>query len=63
MKAGKYIPLLLAAAIVFTACGNQRKENYKEAELNLEKGHYEEALEGFQQAVSDDMKVMESWRG
>ncbi|MDO5390362.1 MAG: tetratricopeptide repeat protein [Eubacteriales bacterium] len=63
MKAGKYIPLLLAAAVAFTACGSQQKENYKEAELNLEKGHYEEALEGFQQAVSDDIKIVESWRG
>lgn len=63
MKAGKYIPLLLAVAMVFTACGNQQRENYKEAELNLENGHYEEALEQFQQAVSDDIKVMESWRG
>ena len=63
MKARKYIPLLLAAAMALTACGNQQKENYKEAELNLEKGHYEDALEGFQQAVSDDIKLMESWRG
>lgn len=63
MKAGKYIPLLLAVSVAFTACGSQQKENYKGAELNLEKGHYEEALEGFQQAVSDDIKVMESWRG
>ena len=63
MKAGKYVPLLLAAALVLTAFGSQQKENYKEAELNLEKGHYEEALAGFQQAVSDDIKVVESGRG
>ena len=63
MKAGKYVPLLLAAVVIFTGCGSRQKENYKEAELNLEKGHYEEALEGFQQAVSDDVNIMESWRG
>ena len=63
MKAGKYVPLLLAAVVIFTGCGSRQKENYKEAELNLEKGHYEEALEGFQQAVSDDVNIMESCRG
>ncbi len=55
--------LLLSAVLVFTACGNEQKERYKEAEQDLVQGHYEAALEGFEQAVANDIYVEEAWRG
>ncbi len=55
--------LLLTVALTFTGCGNEQKERYKEAQQDLVQGHYEEALEGFQEAVSNDIHVEEAWRG
>lgn len=59
----RYILMALTAAVLFTGCGGEAGDNYKEAEQNLAQGHYEEALEGYKQAVADDVHVTESWRG
>lgn len=59
----KGIFILLAAACLLTGCGSEEKKQYEQAVTDLSKGYYEKALEGFSQAISNDIHVVEAWRG
>lgn len=63
MKIKKMIPVFLAGMVMFTACGSNEKKGYEEAVQDLSKGSYQEALEGFREAVSNDTQVVQSYRG
>lgn len=53
----------MVAALGLTGCGNKEKEAFREAEQNLSKGHYEAALAGFQEAVSNEIELEQAYRG
>lgn len=62
----KKIGWILAVCIgagLFTGCGGQEKNIYRQAEENLEQGNYQEALEGYEVSVSYSYKMPESLRG
>lgn len=63
MTIKKMIPVFLAGMVIFTACGSNEKKAYDEAVQHLAKGSYQEALEGFRESVSGDIKVVQSYRG
>ena len=62
----KKTALLLAVCLslgTLAGCSTEEINNYRQAELDLADGHFQTALEEYETAVSDGIKVAESYRG
>lgn len=53
----------LLAVLIFSGCSGKERQSFDAAQQNLDKGNYEEALTGFQDAVSLGAHLAESYRG
>lgn len=66
-KTGRYLAALLLAAL-FVLCaggcaGGERARIYDQAGRDLEQGSYEYALSGFEDSITNQYRLAESWRG
>lgn len=58
-----WILAVCLGASVMAGCGGKEQETYKQADVNLKQGSYEEALQGYSASVSAGYKLPESYRG
>lgn len=63
MRKISYCVAIVAVTLGLVSCGSPEKEQYRQAQEDLEKGYYEDALSGFQEAVSNELNVAQAYRG
>ena len=65
MKNRKKIIILTAClgALLLSGCSNEKKSIFQQAQKDLEQGIYDYALQGYQQSVSNEVNLVQSYRG
>lgn len=65
MKYRKITAALLAgcALLLLAGCGSKSKELYEQASADLEKGHYEDAIAGYEEVITEEAYLAEAYRG
>ena len=63
-KRAAVILAVCLSGLAVTGCGSSEEMNtYKQAELDLEQGSYEQALAGYEASVANEVKLPQSYRG
>lgn len=57
------ILLLSAGIFLFSGCGGEKQKIYEQAEIDLENGSYQQALENFEASILNEVKLPYSYRG
>ena len=65
MRNQRIIWLLTAGlgAALLTGCGGEQKKTYEQANIDLEQGNYDYALNEYQSCISNGYKLSDSYRG
>ncbi len=66
-RKGRYFPGMLCAVLIILCAGGcaggERQRIYDQAGKDLEQGSYEYALSGFEDSITNQYRLAESWRG
>ena len=63
-KRAAVILAVCVSSLAVTGCGSSEEMNtYKQAELDLDQGSYEQALAGYEASVANEIKIPQSYRG